>query len=145
MAQGRVGEPAWVLNFGVIIIAFLKNFLPEFNLIFVQDISLSIIGGLVGYLSIWLIIYLYQTFKKTEGMGLGDAKLVAGMGLLFGWQSIPLILFISALLGLIIVTPSLLKKKKNLKSKIPFGPYIIVAGLIYFFFGTVVQKIFIII
>ena len=134
-----------VLNFGVIIIAFLKNFLPEFNLIFVQDISLSIIGGLVGYLSIWLIIYLYKTFKKIEVMGLGDAKLIAGMGLLFGWQSVPLILFISALLGLMIATPSLLGKKKNLKSKIPFGPYIIVVGLIYFFFGTVIQKIFIII
>ena len=75
-----------------------------------------------------------------EGMGLGDAKLMAGIGLLFGWQSIPLVLFLSAILGLFMVTPSLLEKKRNLKSKIPFGPYIIVAGLIYFLYGEVLYK-----
>ena len=33
-------------------------------------------------------------------MGLGDAKLMAGIGLLFGWQSIPFVLFVSSILGL---------------------------------------------
>ena len=69
-------------------------------------------------------------------MGLGDAKLMAGVGLLFGWQSIPFVLFVAAILGLLLVMPSLVEKKKNLKSKIPFGPYIITAGLIYFLFGN---------
>jgi leader peptidase (prepilin peptidase)/N-methyltransferase len=36
-------------------------------------------------------------------MGLGDAKLMAGIGLLFGWQSIPFVLFVSSILGLIFV------------------------------------------
>jgi leader peptidase (prepilin peptidase)/N-methyltransferase len=70
-----------------------------------------------------------------EGMGLGDAKLMAGIGLLFGWQSIPFVLFLSAILGLLMVMPSLLEKKKTLKSEIPFGPYIITAGIIYFLYG----------
>jgi leader peptidase (prepilin peptidase)/N-methyltransferase len=76
-----------------------------------------------------------------EGMGLGDAKLMAGIGLLFGWQSIPFVLFLSAILGLLMVLPSLLEKKKSLKSKIPFGPYIITAGIIYFFYGNILYKI----
>ena len=76
-----------------------------------------------------------------EGMGLGDAKLMAGIGLLFGWQSIPFVLFVAAILGLLLVMPSLVEKKKNLKSKIPFGPYIITAGLIYFLFGNILYKI----
>ena len=130
-----------VLNYGIIIIAILKNFLPNLNLTFTQDIKLSILGGIIGYLSIWLIIYLYKTLKKTEGMGLGDAKLMAGIGLLFGWQSIPFVLFVSAVLGLLLVMPSLLEKKKTLKSKIPFGPYIIAAGLIYFFYGDIIYKL----
>ena len=75
-----------------------------------------------------------------EGMGLGDAKLMAGIGLLFGWQSIPFVLFLSAILGLLMVLPSLLEKKKSLKSKIPFGPYIITAGIIYFFYGNILYK-----
>jgi len=129
-----------VLNYGIIVIAFLKNFLPDLNLNFVQDIKLSLMGGIAGFFSIWIIIYLYKTFKKTEGMGMGDAKLMAGVGLLLGWQSIPFVLFLSATLGLLMVMPSLLEKRKSLKSKIPFGPYIITAGVIYFLYGDVLYK-----
>ena len=71
---------------------------------------------------------------------MGDAKLMAGVGLLLGWQSIPFVLFLSAILGLLMVMPSLLEKRKSLKSKIPFGPYIITAGVIYFLYGDVLYK-----
>ena len=124
-----------VLNFSIMFLALLKNFLPNLNTIFVQEINQSIIGGIVGYLSIWIIIFLYKTIKKIDGMGLGDAKLIAGIGLLFGWQSIPFVLFISSVLGLIFVIPSLLSKKKNMRSEIPFGPFIIAAGIVYFTIG----------
>ena len=130
-----------ILNYGIIVLAIIKNFLPNLDLIFTQDIMLSLAGGIVGYLSIWLIIYLYKQIRKKEGMGLGDAKLMAGIGFLFGWQSIPLVLFVAAVLGLLLVMPSLVAKKKNLKSEIPFGPYIITAGLIYFLFGNILYKI----
>ena len=68
-------------------------------------------------------------------MGLGDAKLMAGIGLLFGWQSIPFILFGSAVMGLIMGLPSLINQKRNFKTEIPFGPYILTAGVIYYYFG----------
>ena len=123
------------LSFSVMAIALLKNFLPNFNTSFIHEINQSIIGGMVGYLSIWLIIYLYKVIKKIEGMGMGDAKLMAGIGLLFGWQSVPFVLFVSAILGLIFVLPSLLNKQKNMRSEIPFGPFIIAACLIYFTYG----------
>ena len=124
-----------VLNFGLIFFAFIKNFFPDLNLNFTQNLETSIIGGLIGYFSIWSIIYLYLIIKKIEGMGLGDAKLMAGIGLLFGWQSVPFVLFVASLLGLIFVLPSLINKKKNLKTEIPFGPFIISASIIYFIFG----------
>ena len=123
------------LNFGIMALAIFKNFLPNFNTSFTHDINQSIVGGIVGYLSIWIIIYFYRVIKKIEGMGLGDAKLMTGIGLLFGWQSIPFVLFISAVLGLVFATPSLITKKKNLRSKIPFGPFIITVCLIYFLYG----------
>jgi leader peptidase (prepilin peptidase)/N-methyltransferase len=66
---------------------------------------------------------------------------MAGIGLLFGWQSIPFVLFLAAVLGLLMVMPSLMEKKKSLKSQIPFGPYIITAGIIYFFYGNILYKI----
>jgi len=130
-----------ILNYGIIVLAIIKNFLPNLDLIFTQDIMLSLAGGIVGYLSIWLIIYLYKQIRKKEGMGLGDAKLMAGIGFLFGWQSIPLVLFIASLLALFVAMPSLMAKKKGVISKIPFAPYLITAGLVYFLCGDVIYKI----
>ena len=124
------------LNFSIIGLALIKNFLPNFNTNIIHEINQSIIGGIVGYLSIWIIIFLYKTLKKIDGMGLGDAKLMAGVGLLFGWQSIPFILFVSSILGLIFVIPSLLKKQKTMRTEIPFGPFIILACVIYFTYGN---------
>ena len=123
------------LNFLIMGLALVKNFIPSFNTSLIHDINQSLIGGIIGYFSIWLIIFLYKTLKKIDGMGLGDAKLMAGIGLLFGWQSIPLVLFLSSILGLFFVIPSLLKKQKTMKSEIPFGPFIIIAMLIYFVSG----------
>jgi len=125
-----------ILNFSIIILALIKNFLPNFQTSFIQEINQSIIGGIIGYLSIWLIIFLYKTIKKIDGMGLGDAKLMAGIGFLFGWQSIPFILFVSSLIGLVFVAPSLFNRQKNMRSEIPFGPFIIAAGVIYFMYGN---------
>ena len=124
-----------ILNFSIMFLALLKNFLPNFNTSFIQEINQSIIGGIVGYLCIWTIIFLYKTIKKIDGMGLGDAKLMAGIGLLFGWQSVPFVLFVASILGLIFVLPTLIKKQKNMRTEIPFGPFIIVACLIYFTYG----------
>ena len=129
------------LNFIVMGLALLKNFLPNFGTMLIHEINQSIIGGMVGYLSIWLIIFLYKTFKKIDGMGFGDAKLMAGIGLLFGWQSIPFILFVSSILGLIFVVPSLIKKQKTMRTEIPFGPFIIAACLIYFAQGDLLYSL----
>ncbi|MDA7713055.1 prepilin peptidase [Candidatus Pelagibacter sp.] len=129
------------LNFTIIGLALLKNFLPNFGTMLIHEINQSIIGGMAGYLSIWLIIFLYKTFKKIDGMGFGDAKLMAGIGLLFGWQSIPFILFVSSILGLIFVVPSLIKKQKTMRTEIPFGPFIIAACLIYFAQGDLLYSL----
>jgi leader peptidase (prepilin peptidase)/N-methyltransferase len=129
------------LNFSIMGLALFKNFLPNFNTSLIHEINQSIIGGIAGYISIWLIIYLYKTFKKIDGMGLGDAKLMAGIGLLFGWQSIPFVLFVSSILGLIFVVPSLIKKQKNMRTEIPFGPFIILACLVYFAYGSLLYDL----
>ena len=124
------------LNYLLILISFLKNFSSNFKSNLTYDHIESLIGGIVGYLSIWSIIFIYKKIKNVEAMGLGDAKFMIIVGLLFGWKSIPAILFCSAILGLIFVAPSLLNKTKNLKTMIPFGPFLIIATIIYYFSGN---------
>jgi leader peptidase (prepilin peptidase)/N-methyltransferase len=61
--------------------------------------------------------------------------------LLFGWQAIPFVLFSASILGLLYVAPSLINKKINLKSQIPFGPHIILASLMYFLYGELLYNL----
>ena len=122
-----------VLTFSLMVIGFVKSFDPNLNPIFPNFIN-SLIGGIFGYLIIWSIIYFYKQIRKKEGMGLGDAKLLSAIGFWFGWISIPFVIFLSSIIALLNVMPSLLKNSKSMSSQIPFGPYIIIGTLVYLFF-----------
>ena len=117
------------------IIGFIKSFDPNLDSMFPNYIN-SLIGGIFGYGIIWSIIFIYKVVRKKEGMGLGDAKLFGAIGFWFGWVSIPFIIFLSSITALIHVIPSLFNKSKNISSQIPFGPYIILATLIYVIFES---------
>ena len=129
-----------VLTFSLMVIGFVKSFDPNLNPIFPSLIN-SLIGGIFGYLIIWSIIYFYKQLRNKEGMGLGDAKLISAIGFWFGWISIPFVIFLSSIIALLFVIPSLLKKSKKLSSQIPFGPYIIIGTLIYLIFESNIQTI----
>ena len=121
-----------VLTFPMMALGFLKSFDPNLNPIFSNYIN-SLIGGLFGYGIIWLLIFFYKQIRKKEGMGLGDAKLLAVIGFWFGWSSIPFVIFFSSIIALIFVLPNLINKTKKMSSEIPFGPHIIIAAIFYLF------------
>ena len=122
-----------ILTFPMMALGFFKSFDPNLDPIFPNYIN-SLLGGIFGYGIIWLLIFFYKKIRNKEGMGLGDAKLLAVIGFWFGWISIPFVAFLSSAIALIIVIPDLLKKSKKLSSQIPFGPYIIIATLIFIVF-----------
>ena len=115
------------------LLGFVKSFDPNLHPMFPNFIN-SIIGGIFGYGIIWSIIFFYKQIRKKEGMGLGDAKLLSAIGFWFGWICIPFIIFISSVVALLVVTPSLIRKSKTMSSQIPFGPYIIIGCVIYISF-----------
>ena len=121
------------LTFPLMFIGFIKSFDPNLdNFLFPNYIN-SLIGGVIGYLIIWLIIFVYKKIRNKEGMGLGDAKLLSAIGFWFGWVSIPFVLFLSSIIALGFSLPSLVNKSKNLSSQIPFGPYIVLGITLYIF------------
>ena len=121
------------LTFPLMILGFLKSFDPNLNSLFPNYFN-SLIGGLFGYGIIWSIIFFYKQVRKKEGMGLGDAKLLSVIGFWFGWLAIPFVIFISSIIALFSVIPSLIKKSKNMSSQIPFGPFIILGCILYIIF-----------
>jgi leader peptidase (prepilin peptidase)/N-methyltransferase len=121
------------LTFPMMILGFTKSFDPNLNSLFPNYVN-SFLGGVFGYGIIWSIIFFYKLVRNKEGMGFGDAKLLAVIGFWFGWASIPFVIFSSSLIALISVLPSLANKSKKLSSEIPFGPHIIVGCILYIIF-----------
>ncbi|SVA61773.1 uncharacterized protein METZ01_LOCUS114627 [marine metagenome] len=129
------------LTFPLMIIGFIKSFDPNLNQTIFPNYINSLIGGLLGYSIIWLIIFIYKKIRNKEGMGLGDAKLLAVVGFWFGWVSIPFVIFISSAVALILVIPSILNKSRKMSSEIPFGPYIIIGCILYVSFSNQIKSL----
>jgi len=93
------------------------------------------IGALAGYGVFWLVAKLFFLATRREGMGYGDFKLLAMLGAFMGWQALPFIVLLSSLTGAVIGSIFLLLAKRGMRSEIPFGPYLALAGMIWFLWG----------
>ncbi|MFA1821290.1 A24 family peptidase [Virgibacillus oceani] len=89
-----------------------------------------IAGALTGFLLLALIIIISR-----GGMGAGDMKLFGLLGIVFGIEKILLTLFLSSMIGAIIGAFMLAAKRINRKQLVPFGPFIVIASLITYFYG----------
>lgn len=90
----------------------------------------SLLGLLCGYGFIWLANFLYRHLRGQDGMGMGDAKLLAGLGACYGLSLLPLILLGACLLGLVGGVLWLQIKGQTLASAFPFGPYLALSGVL---------------
>ncbi len=86
-------------------------------------------GGLL-----WFISWFYEKYRHKEGMGFGDVKLIAWLGAVGGFSSGPFILWVSGLTGTLVGLFMIVFKGKNRDTALPFGPFLITAGLCYFYF-----------
>ncbi len=96
------------------------------NYIFSAVSGAAVIGGLYGLL---------YFVSKGKWVGFGDVKLGIFMGVVLGWQSALLALFLANMIGFVYVLPGLLMKKLNKSSRVPFGPFLIAGFIIAGIFG----------
>lgn len=83
------------------------------------------------------IFYILFQFSDGGWIGGGDVKLGFALGLLLGSPTLAfLMLFMASILGLIVSLPGVITKKSKLNSKIPFGPFLIVATILVQLFGA---------
>ncbi len=95
---------------------FLTNFIPS---------------ALIVALPIFLIYFI----SKEKAMGLGDVYLVAIMGFLLGWKAGYIALYIAFVTGAIFGLIAILLKNKKLKSKVAFGPFLVIGTVTMLFWG----------
>ena len=86
----------------------------------------SLLGAIVGYMSLWSIFQLFKLVTGKEGMGYGDFKLLAALGAWLGISVLPIIIIMSAVVGLVFAL--IMKVAKN--QPMPFGPYLAISGWI---------------
>lgn len=91
----------------------------------------SLIGAAAGF----FLLYGIALLSRGKGMGGGDIKLFAVLGLVLGWKLGLLSFFLSCFVGSFIGVVGILIGKVNRKQPIPFGPSIMVGTLAAYFFG----------
>jgi leader peptidase (prepilin peptidase)/N-methyltransferase len=125
-----VGEKAGAFS-SIYGASFLKQFaalFPQFS----SGILNHSLGAVIGA-AFFLLIFL---LSRGRAMGMGDVKLMGVLGLLFGWPDTLVIMLLSFIIGAIISVFLMALGKKKMTDKIPFGPFIVIAAAIVFFFGA---------
>jgi len=95
----------------------------------------AIIGAIAGYLSLWTVYQAFKLVTGKEGMGYGDFKLLAALGAWLGWQSLHLIILLSAVVGALFGVAMILFRGRDRQLPIPFGPYLAAAGWVTMLWG----------
>lgn len=100
----------------------------------------AIVGAVAGYLSLWTVYQLFKLVTGKEGMGYGDFKLLAALGAWLGWQPLPQIILMSAVVGAIVGISLMAFRKHERSVPIPFGPYLAAAGWITMLWGDTIKN-----
>ena len=80
------------------------------------------IGAAAGYLLVRIVADAYYYSTGREGLGLGDGKLLAMVGALFGWKGIPAIVLLASLAGILISVPVLVLRRRRAAAALPAAP-----------------------
>lgn len=96
----------------------------------------SALGAAVGWGSLWAVAILGQMIFRKEAMGFGDVKLLGAIGAFIGWRGVLFTIigssFVGSMVGILLVCTG----RKAMQSRIPYGPYLALAALVWVFWGS---------
>lgn len=97
----------------------------------------TLLGGLAGGIFLFLPALIYP-----EGMGGGDIKMAAVLGIFLGWQQVLLVIFAATLAGSIMGITINKIQHKDLKEPIPFGPYLALGAIVSILYGNEILSLY---
>lgn len=101
------------------------------------DLSGGIAGAVIGAGAFWMIRIGYARLRGREGLGLGDVKLMAGIGAGLGWAALPAVALLAALgaLALTLLDARRRGATARAQTEIPFGAYLCGAAALVWLAG----------
>jgi len=97
------------------------------------------LGILFGAGFLYLVAEVYFRLRGLEGLGMGDVKLLAMTGALFGPECAGYTIFLGSVLGTIVGVGLMAFQGRSLKQHIPFGPYLALGTVLFLFMGEEVM------
>lgn len=113
----------------------------NFNGLFVA-LPTAVAGAMAGYLSLWVIYWVFKLITGKEGMGHGDFKLMAAIGAWLGWSVLPGVILLSSVVGAVVGITLILVRGHDRQIPIPFGPYIAAAGWLTLIWGDAIKNVY---
>ena len=104
----------------------------------ISGILLSFVRGRPDWLEMFLGcvagagILLLVSFVSNGGMGMGDVKLGAVMGIYLGWPGVLTAIFLAAFAGAVAGVMLIISRGRSRQHKIPFGPFLAVGTVVSF-------------
>ena len=99
----------------------------------IPDIKHAAIGLGVG-----LFLFLLIALLSRGGMGMGDVKMAALMGIILGYPNVLVAIFMSIVAGGVIAIILLATRKKGRKQAIPFGPFLALGTMLALLWGNTI-------
>lgn len=85
-------------------------------------LAARLIGGIGGFVALWLVARGYKALRGRQGLGGGDPKLFGSIGCWLGWDNLPVVLLAASLIGLAVVLAMLmLGRRVRGSDRLPFG------------------------
>jgi len=95
------------------------------------------LGAVVGYLAFRAIAAGYRAWRGHDGLGGGDAKLLAAAGAWLGWQALPWVVLEASLAGIAAaLVAHLLGRRISRTTALPFGSFIAAAVWLVWLYGV---------
>ena len=96
----------------------------------------SVVGMVAGAGSLWSVGVIGKWALKKDAMGFGDVKLLGAIGAFLGWQAVIFTIVFSSLIGSVVGVGFIAAGKREWQSRIPYGPYLAVAAVVWILWGS---------
>ncbi len=125
-----------VISLPLILIGLFFAALKGSHVLFHNFIAAVVCAG-----GLFILGLLMTLLLRREALGMGDVKLIAGIGAFLGIQGTCFTLFLGSLLGAAASVPFLLWRKGNIRGEVPFGPFLAAGAVSYILLWPLTGKL----